>query len=322
MQSEIMKKLDKMSAAVSASWLQEFKICALAAIVATLFSCSKEGPSESLYGTTNRPVGIAISPNPSGSSPISGVVDIEKDDRTWDQVLCQSGRRFINLEETTDFSEEFAMICDKDNNLTPDFVDTIAKAYEGNGAPIFKFNQRVFEDSFVAELTYSYAIKLKTGDPTKIMGAKPHDALISGVRANNSEVLTTVLDREYFPKRRKSVEKIILRYEMPKVQGAGIYDVQLTEANTYLLTDTRKDVAMQTEYLIDLENQEYYHDVRHIVVIFTPDNVNTYMFRQAHYFVKNRVDPDRLGAATKDINNVSIGMLHSYLAAKLEAAAP
>lgn len=301
--------------------MNKAELIILFALGAALSACSKQSPLDGPTGISNRPIGLATVPpatNSTGVPIISGITDIGKDERPWDQLLCEAGKKFIKSENTADFSEIFSLIC-KENKLTADFLDTVENAFDGNASPVIKFRKSHTNEAFVSELLYTYAIKLPTGEPTNVLGTKPHDAFVGGIKKDLSEMTVEVLDREYFPAKRSSVEKVLLRYEMPKARGAGIYDVRTTEANTYLLSDTRKDVALQTEHILDTESNEYYHDGHDLMLVFTNDGKNTYIVRFAHHFVKNRVDPARLGAALADLNVEVVKMLHKHITTGLEA---
>jgi hypothetical protein len=91
-----------------------------------------------------------------------------------------------------------------------------------------------------------------------------------------------------------SFREIVVEYDMPYAEGAGLFDKRKTQSNTYLLSESSQDLNMTVENLADAEDNEYYSETNGIVIGVKGGSGETYLVYVNDVNVLNRFDVGRL----------------------------
>lgn len=243
--------------------------------------------------------------------------DSPPDTREAELILCEEGPKLVQAENLADFQPQFAVICDG-SATTKEFKSALSSAYDGTGEPTVTLLSASIDELLTTELTVIYAIKTSLKDPTHIAGLKPHDSFAQGVVSDKSELSLDVVERTTFPPGSASIERVVLDYDIRTAKGAGIYDRRKTEANSYPLSPTRKDVSLGTEHLLDAERNQHYHDAKGLMVAISDGESGTSLVFVSHITAKNRIDPLRIQATFLDLTKATAKVLHEAIRSKSE----
>lgn len=235
------------------------------------------------------------------------------DGRTGEEILCQEGPKVISLVSEEDFSSLFNLICDS-SSTNELFAELIQNAYQGDGDPELKIIEASTSEHYISRLSFAYAIKVALASPSLITDLEVHNGLTDGILTENSDLALKVAERVSFPGRR-SIEKVVLEYDINNAHGAAIYDVRQTAFNTYLLLENNRDVTVSTEHLVDEEN-EYYHSTNSLTVGLKTSKNETYLLVLNDFIIKNRIDPERLKKTIIELNAQIAAKLYSYISEK------
>ncbi|MFW7378853.1 MAG: hypothetical protein ACOH5I_08605 [Oligoflexus sp.] len=269
-------------------------------IALSMMSCSQGG-------FDNQPV------KQSGEAPsdlANDVIGVSIEDRSIEQVLCQDGPKVIGLVHKEKFSHLFSLLCDGETTNSA-FKDLILDSYQGNDRPKIALLESSTDDMFVTKLSLAYAIKVPLVNPSLFADLEAHSIFADGITTDNSNLLIDVASREPFPGRR-SIEKIVLDYNLNNALGAAIHDKRKTEFNTYLLIEDNRDITVSTEHLLDEEN-EYYHLANGLTIGLRGENGMSYLVFVSELVIKNRIDPKRITGTMLSLNERVAGMLHEYI---------
>lgn len=238
----------------------------------------------------------------------------EVDDREGSQLLCDEVGAFLKSVETTDYSQQIANFCGPDGP-TDKFLAAFNSAYDGSGTPQVETLEFTTNEMYVSRLKIFFAIKTSFDFPVSIFVLDPHDNVKAGYRTKDSHMEGRIDSREMWPRDNNAVQTIRSTYDLKVAKGAGIFDKRQTEANIYLLSDTRKDVAVVTERLLFAEENPFWVDQRDILVAIAHEGA-TYLFGVNDLIVKNRFDPKRFKATMDDINTEAVRQIHSFIESK------
>ncbi|MFW7377791.1 MAG: hypothetical protein ACOH5I_03145 [Oligoflexus sp.] len=246
------------------------------------FACNRKGFDSK---------GIARAPE---TKPIESVGNNQAvapvDNRSSEEILCQEGPLVIGPVSEVDFSAQFAIVCNE-TTTNEFFKELVRDAYQGGeGTPEVKKVQYTVDENYITNLVFAYAIKVPIEKPTLITDLEVHNIFAEGIRDESSELVVNVLSREPFPSRR-SIEKVVLEYDLKTAQRAGINDVRRTAFNTYLLKEKYEDVSVSTENLVD-NSSEFYHTSNSLTIGLKAENNQTYIIVVNDFVIKNRIDPD------------------------------
>jgi len=275
----------------------------MASIICVTIACSPGGfDNNAAVKRTEDPT-----KNPLGAGD---VIPVSINDRSIEQVLCQEGPRVIGIFNPGDFAPQFSLICDG-NNTNNTFKDLIRNSYQGNGNPSVQIVKSSTNAMFITNLALAFAIKVPLADPSQFADLEAHNIFSSGITTKNSKLVINVANRQPFPGRR-SVEKVVLDYNLTSALGAGIHDTRRTEFNTYLLIEDNRDITISTEHLLDKEN-EYYHLANGLTIGLRADDGYSYLVFVTELIIKNRIDPERITNTIVSLNEQVATMLHSYI---------
>lgn len=227
--------------------------------------------------------------------------DAEKDEIAPEKFFCETAGAYLQQAETTDYSQQLAVLCGPDGP-TQDFLQAFTYAYTGDGEPKGKVLEVKTNAMYYTRLRYMFSLKTPFDEPGEIFGIKPHDAFAQGILTPDSALYTTVNSRVEWPKDSSAVQRIVQTYDLQLAKGAGIYDVRQTESNIYMLSDTRKDVALITEHLLNPEANPYWHDQKVLLVSISPAPNTTFIVGALEFTVKNRFDVVRFKQTMDELN--------------------
>lgn len=271
-------------------------------------------PKQALPETGGSP---AASASGVGLDQLSALASAETDTRSAEAILCENGPRIVAEAKKADFSEELKVICDG-SKMTPALREALENTYRGSGDPYIKILSKNSSDFFLTELYLIFGFRTKVPNPTHLTQLKLHDQLASIKSVNSktskrSALGIKVTERNLFPVGSISVESLKLNYNLSLASNSSIYDVRDTEINNYGLSDTRKEVALGTEHLIDPESNEYYHDAKNLTVSISMEPGTTDVVFLNHLIIKNRIDPIRLEQTLVDLNQVVSKTLYDFV---------
>lgn len=245
--------------------------------------------------------------------------DDSKNEVSPENYFCETAGAYLKQAEPTDYSHQLAVLCGPDGP-TPDFLQAFTYAYTGDGEPKGKVLEVKSNAMYYTRLRYMFALKTPFNEPGEIFGIKPHDAFAQGIMTADSALYTTVNSRVEWPKDSSAVQRIVQTYDLQLAKGAGIYDVRQTESNIYMLSDTRKDVAVITEHLLNPDANPYWHDQKVLLVSISPAPNTTFIVGALEFTVKNRFDVLRFKQTMDELNIATFKTLSQYL--KLKASSP
>lgn len=274
-----------------------------------LMACSqKEFGSDTARNSASSDVVIQEKP-----SDEEDVNQVQIDGRDIEEVLCQEGPRMIGLVSEVSFSEQFSLICDADTT-NEFFKGLIRDVYLGEGTPKITVARSSTDSNYVTNFAYGYAIRVPLENPSMFADLEAHAIFAEGIAKENSELVIQVASRQPFPGRR-SIEKVVLDYDLNNARGAAIHDIRKTEFNTYLLIEGNRDITVSTENLIDINN-EYYHLANGLTIGIKAENNQSYLVFVTELVIKNRIDPERLAKTLLTLNEQVATMLHTYITEK------
>lgn len=238
-----------------------------------------------------------------------------------EKFFCENAQAYLTNAETTDYSQQLAVLCNG-NNPTAEFMEAFSYAYGGEGEPKGKVIDVATNSMYYTRLRYVFALKAPFNTPSDIFATQPHDAFAQGVRTGDSELYTMINSRVDWPQNSSAVQRVVQTYDLQLAKGAGIYDVRQTESNIYMLSDTRKDVALVTERLLNPENNPYWHDQKVLLVAISPFTNTTFIVGSLEFVVKNRFDVVRFKQTMDDLNIATFRILGQYLKTKATNGQP
>lgn len=257
-------------------------------------------------------------PAPGVNTPSQGGKDVypippdDPDQRAPEQLLCDEVASFLKNVEPVDYTEQIAIFCGPDGP-TEVFRDVFNWAYDGNGTPEVKTLKNVTSENYVNHLTSLYALKAPLDFPVSIFVLNPHDAFTNGIRTQDSFISYKLDSRVTWPRENNAVQTLRQSYNLQLAKNAAVYDPRVTESNIYLLSDTRRDVAIMTERLIDAENSNYWVDQKDLYIIISLDGKSTYIMSGGDYITKNRFDIERQMQAMNETTAENVRMMWDYL---------
>jgi hypothetical protein len=203
-----------------------------------------------------------------------------------------------------DFSAQWKLLCSS-GKPSALFDELIKSSYQGTGEPSVKVVQKTVGELYVTDITIAYAMKVPLENPTLFADLKPHDAFAAGIKEGNSSLALAVASRKPFPGKR-SVEQVILDYNLTNADGAGIYDKRRTEFNTYPLIENNRDITVSAEALLDAETNDSYHLAQGLLIGLRAGDGNSYLIFMNQLVVKNRIDPDRMERTLLQLNKGAV----------------
>lgn len=241
----------------------------------------------------------------SNANPIT--IPVLVDGRKVEDILCTDGPTTMASLNKVDFSEQFAAICTngKTNAL---FGQLLANAYSGSGEPQPQVIKKKVGELYVTDISLAYALKVPLENPTLFADLKPHDVFSKGIAENNSNLTIKVTGRTPFPGKR-SVEQVLLDYNLTNADGAGIYDKRKTEFNTYPLIENNRDITISAENLLEAESNDSYHQAQGLMIGIRAGDGSSYLIFVNQLVVKNRIDPDRMERTLLSLNKGAAKML-------------
>ncbi len=263
------------------------------------------------FGSVNREQSGADDGNIKGEDKDKRPLATTVDGRPAEEVLCQEGPRIIELVKKGDFSEQFKLICEN-GSTNQTFADIIDTAYEGTGEATIHILKNSTSGLYVTNLAFAYALKIPLEDPSQFADYKVHNIFATGITTDTSNLVIDVESREEFPGRR-SIESIVLNYDLKTADGAAIYDKRITEFNTYLLVEDNRDVVVSTELLVDVETNPNYHLANGLTIGVTGGNGYTYIIFVTDLLVKDRIDPARMERALTDLNRKIPSQIYEHI---------
>ncbi len=225
-------------------------------------------------------------------------------DRKAVDVLCADGPKTLADLNKTDFTAQWNLLC---TNGKPSalFAELVQNAYAGSGEPNVKVVQKKVGELYVTDINIAYAMRVPLENPTLFADLKPHDAFASGIIEGNSSLSLKVASRKPFPGKR-SVEQVILEYNLTNAEGAGIYDKRRTEFNTYPLIENNRDITVSAENLLDAETNDSYHLAQGLLIGMRAGDGKSYLIFVNQLVVKNRIDPDRMERTLLTLNKGAV----------------
>ena len=260
---------------------------------------------------------IPDDPSNKGLDQLSVLAIPANDQRSVEAILCTNGPKIIADAKRADFSRELAVICEG-SKMTAAMQEALANTYRGVGEPFVKILKRETNKILVTDLYIIFGFRTDLPNPTHLTRLKLHDQLAAIIAVNKiskkrSELSVKVSNRQLFPAGSISVESLNLNYNLNLASDASIYDIRDTEINNYGLSDTRKEVALGTEHLLNASNNEYYHDMKGLMISISVESGTTDVVFMNHLIIKNRIDPIRLESTLLDLNQVVSQKLYDYV---------
>jgi len=262
-----------------------------------------------LTGDGNKDMGNAnYNANPSFSSPTI-------DGRSAEEVLCSEAPKVIANAKKDDFSELFSLVCSNPKEISTAVKESIQKTYLGSGEPYLNLLRYKFDSEYNTDLIWISSIKVPLADPSLFGDLKPHDIFAKGIAPGNSLLKINVVNREAFPGKR-SVEKVILNYDLTNAEGAGIFDQRKTEFNTFIVVENNRDLVVSTAHLLDAANNVNYHLARGLTLGIKSEGGYSYLIFVNQLVMKNRIDPERMKQTLINLNKEVAKLLHKHVTEK------
>lgn len=286
----------------------------VATISTTLIIISCNSSSSDFDGSTEQGVNTPAGADGGSSNTTAGEPSVltKVNGQPVEDVLCQLGPKILALVDKGDFTDQFALICDNNTTTNEAFKDMIRTAYDGTGDPKIHLLKNTTGDLYVTDIAFGYALKIPLINPSLFADYQAHDIFAEGIVTDTSKLIIDVESRETFPGR-KSLESVVLNYDLKVAKGASIFDKRKTEFNTYLLVEENRDVVVSTEYLLDAETNPNYHIANGLTIGLTAGSGETYMVFVTNLVVKNRIDPKRVEEALLDLAGQIPDMLYQHI---------
>jgi hypothetical protein len=253
----------------------------------------------------------ATSPGADAKAPAEPTIPVTIDQRPIEEVLCSEAPKLLTSLQKDSFLEQLAFVC-QGNKTTQGFSQLISKAFVGEGSPQIELWKKQVGELYVTDIVIAYALKVKLENPAMFADLKAHDAFASGIAEERSKLQLDVLSRTPFPGR-KSIEKVVLQYNLTNADGAGIFDKRKTEFNTYTILENRRDIILGTEELLEVETNQSYHKAQGLLVGIKAENGQSYLVFINHMVIKNRIDPDRLQRTFFSLNKGAAKILNRLI---------
>jgi len=274
-----------------------WKLWSLVSITLAL-SLACGAKKDGFSGKTNEASGASSAPSADLSIPTT------IGDRKAVDVLCTDGPKTLADLNKNDFSKQWSLLC-SNGRPSPLFAELIQNAYKGSGEPNVKVIDKKVGELYVTDINIAYAMRVPLENPTLFADLKPHDAFASGINEGNSSLSLKVASRKPFPGKR-SVEQVILEYDLTNADGAGIYDKRRTEFNTYPLIEDNRDITVSAENLLDAETNDSYHLAQGLLIGIRAGDDNSYLIFVNQLVVKNPIDPDRMERTLLTLNKGAV----------------
>jgi hypothetical protein len=245
------------------------------------------------------------------NAPEEPVIDVQIDDRTIEEVLCQEGPKIIGAAKEVDFSQQFQLVCEQ-GTTNAFFKEVIQSAYQGEGEPKLFIPNLATNEQYVTNLTLAYALKVPLENPSMFADLRAHDIFAEGIDQDSSNLVINVESRKPFPGKR-SIETVTLNYDLTSANGAGIYDKRTTEFDTYILIEDNQDITVSTEHLINAEQNEHYHLANGLTIGIKDGQGQSYLMFITDLVIKNRIDPMRMEVTMQALNLKVAKMLHEFI---------
>ncbi len=238
---------------------------------------------------------------PASMEPAEPSISTMVDQKPIEEVLCTEAPKHLSSLQKDSLLEQLAFVCNG-TKTTQAFSSLISKAYTGEGIPTVELWKKKVGELYVTDIVIAYALKVPLENPSQFADLKAHDAFATGgIAEEKSQLRLDVLSRTPFPGR-KSIEKVLLQYNLTNADGAGIYDKRKTEFNTYTLLENRRDIILGTEELLEADTNQSYHMAQGLLIGLRAGDGESYLVFVNQMVIKNRIDPDRLQRTLVSLN--------------------
>lgn len=253
-------------------------------------------------------------PNPLGKLGEDPGFDVpDADSRPPAEMFCDEIESYLkSVEPDKDYTQQIAVFCDE-SGPTERFLGAFDWAYDGTGTPKLENLDFTTNEMYVSRLRVFYSLQVPIDYPISVFVLNPYEHIHNGYNLKDSRLEGRVDNRIDWPKDNNAVQTLRTTYDLKVAKGAGIYDLRQTEANIYMLSSTRRDVAVVTENLLDAEKNPFWVDQRDILAVISLDGKTTYLIGIMDLIVENRFDANRFKLAIDDLNVEAVRQIHHHI---------
>ena len=236
-----------------------------------------------------------------------GIKPPEKDQRTPTQLLCQEGPKLTKFAGKGNLQEEFSYLCSGDD-ASPLLERLQGLAYSGTGSPHVEIISTDSPQDDAINMIMAFAVKIP-GTPESVGGSVVHNAFVVGIKEAESIADVAVTSRTAFPGR-KSAEEVHLTYNVSQADGREVTYIRKTEVNSYILSESNRDVSLTTEFLEG--PNDAYTLANGLTATIKLNSKESLILMVANYQMIDQRDTEAIVTTTADITRGCSRLIYSY----------